>query len=90
MTPFIEACHQLKLDAESRDHAWLEFKEWARDADTPTLLDHTSRLMRGQFDPFYGQIDRRFLNVVERYGFRGVLEMLTDLQAEREEVDGYR
>jgi len=69
-----------------RDEIWQRFRDWTKEGHVPTLLDQTARLMRGHTDPYYGPIDLRYAAFVAQYGWSGVLQVLADLQRDRDAV----
>lgn len=79
------SCESNRMTQTERDQRYQAFKDWARSASVPIVLEHTARLMRGQTDPGYGVLDQRLRDVAASDGWHAVLTILADVQRERDE-----
>lgn len=74
-------------DTDTRDRQYQQFLDWARGASVPVMLEHVATLMRWQVDPhcIYGSLIEESLRQVARTdGWHKVLELIADVQRERE------
>lgn len=72
---------------ETRDRHFQAFKDWARGASVPVLLEHVARLMRWQVDPHCTNslLHESVRHVAAVGGWGKVLELIADVQRERDE-----
>jgi hypothetical protein len=83
MNPYREACAQME-----NDQRYQAFMDYARDASVPVLLRYVAHLMDGHRDPYLvpAHVQQRYLDIAESEGWAKVIELIAQVQREKEQV----